>query len=168
MGCPVQRSDRNHLRKFLTSPVLFLRLETDQVLHHGQWVYIDGLFYALVMPLVKTAMLIEWCRMFVPRGTRTRNYFWWGSIILITISCTAGVVFFILIAARCQPYEANFNPLLVAGCKYTLNPIQTGSSILQIITDIAVFLLPQPVIWRLKLDWQERAGVSIIFSVGLL
>lgn len=127
-----------------------------------------GIFYAVDMPLVKTAILLDLTRMFVPRGTRTKSFFWWGAMAIIFVQITAGAAFIILLTVRCTPFEATYNSFIVGKCYFELTPLQLGSGAIQVISDCAAFLLPQPVIWKLKMTWQKRLGVSVVFGVGLL
>lgn len=43
-----------------------------------------------------------------------------------------------------------------------------SSASVQVITDLAMVLLPQRIIWGLHLNWQKKMGVSVIFGVGIL
>lgn len=127
-----------------------------------------GIFYAIDMPLVKTAIMLDLCRMFVPRGTKFKSPFFWCAMIIIVVQVTAGVALVILMCVRCTPFEYSYNTFIVGKCYFELTPLQLGSGSIQVISDFAIFLLPQPVIWKLKMTWQKRLGVSVVFGVGLL
>lgn len=42
------------------------------------------------------------------------------------------------------------------------------STTVQVVSDIAMFLLPQRIIWRLQMTRGEKIGISIIFGIGKL
>ncbi|GLA60859.1 hypothetical protein AtubIFM54640_001357 [Aspergillus tubingensis] len=113
-------------------------------------ILIYGCCYSAVLPLIKTAILLDWCRIFVPLN-RTRNAFWWGCVSVITL----------------QPHEAIWKFYLPSKC-YSLPDVMLTSASVQVASDITMFFLPQRIIWRLQMNWQKKIGVSIIFGVGIL
>lgn len=38
---------------------------------------------------------------------------------------------------------------------------------IQILTDLVILFLPMPLIYPLKLPWRQKAGVMLVFSVGV-
>lgn len=131
------------------------------------WILVFGVCYSVVLPLLKIAILLEWCRMFVPRGNRTKSYFYWGCVGLITLQIVTGVGIVIALNLQCIPHAAIYD-FTVAGQCFPLYNIQVTSASIQLFSDVAIFLLPQRVIWELKMSWQKRLGVSIVFGLGLL
>lgn len=85
-----------------------------------------------------------------------------GFIVLIwaIVSCTAGAVV-------CVPLQRLWNPT-VAGTCFNLSKFYVGIQIPNVITDIAIFVIPLPVIRMLPLPAHERWSLVGIFSVGLL
>lgn len=39
---------------------------------------------------------------------------------------------------------------------------------MSLIEDVAILILPQPVIWQLHLDCRKKLGLAIVFSLGML
>lgn len=63
----------------------------------------------------------------------------------------------------------NWDPLIPGGSsplnRKTLDYYCLG---VNLVVDLATFLIPQPIIWRLKLTRARRIGLSLIFSLGLV
>ncbi|KAJ5371216.1 uncharacterized protein N7496_007308 [Penicillium cataractarum] len=129
-------------------------------------ILIYGCCYSATLPLIKTAILLDWCRIFFPID-RARNLFWWGCTSIITLQCLWGVLCIILLNAQCRPHEAIWKFYLPSKC-YSLPDVMLTSATVQVVSDIAMFLLPQRIIWRLHMNWQKKIGISIIFGVGIL
>ncbi|KAL3481107.1 hypothetical protein BJX99DRAFT_195375 [Aspergillus californicus] len=129
-------------------------------------ILVYGCCYSTVLPLLKSAILLDWCRIFVPVN-RTKNAFWWGCMAIITLQSVWGVLCILLLNLQCRPHEAIWKFYLPAKC-YSLPDVMLTSASVQVASDIFMFFLPQRIIWRLQMNWQKKLGVSVIFSVGIL
>lgn len=129
-------------------------------------ILIYGCSYSAVLPLLKTAILLDWCRIFVA-GDRTKTFFWWGCMFIIAIQVIWGIMCIILLNTQCVPHEAIWNFYLPSKC-YDLNKVMLTSACVQVFTDWSMVLLPQRIIWGLQMNWQKKIGISVIFGVGLL
>lgn len=134
-----------------------------------KYIFLFGVFYSIVLPVLKITILVEWCRMFAPQGHRSKGYFWWGSVAVIFVQITSGIGIVISLNLQCIPHSAIWDITIQATSKcFDLYKLQVGSASIQLISDVAILLLPQQVIWSLKMSWRKRAGVSVIFGLGLL
>ncbi|GAB1319644.1 hypothetical protein MFIFM68171_09854 [Madurella fahalii] len=131
-------------------------------------ILIFGVCYSFVLPLLKVGILIEWCRMFVPHGSVTKNAFWWGCVILSFIQIGAAVATIIALNLQCIPHQAIWDFTIPGALCFKLYNLQVSSASIQLISDVGILLLPQRVIWTLKMSWKKRMGVSVIFGLGLL
>lgn len=131
-----------------------------------QLILVYGCCYSAVLPLIKTAILLDWCRMLVPAG-KLRNPFWWGCMAVAIVQCVWGLCCIILLNKQCDPHKAIWEFYLPSKC-YSLPKVMLASASVQVITDITMVLLPQKVIWSLHMNWQKKLGVSIIFGVGVM
>ncbi|OQE34878.1 hypothetical protein PENCOP_c015G07554 [Penicillium coprophilum] len=133
------------------------------------YVFLFGVFYTIVLPLLKVTILIGCCRMFAPRGHRSEGYFWWGCVVVIIVQITAGIGIVVALNLQCIPHSAIWDITILATSKcFDLYKLQVASASIQLISDVAILLLPQQVIWSLKMTWRKRMGVSFIFGLGLL
>ncbi|KAI0451240.1 hypothetical protein F5B21DRAFT_516863 [Xylaria acuta] len=117
-------------------------------------------FWVRVAPV-----LLEWSRTFVPRGTR--NTFWWTCHILLVVNVLFYVPIKIASNLSCQPHNKIWDRTVQGTC---LNEgiIWTAYSCLNLASDVIILILPQRVIWRLKLSKAKKIGISIVFAFGLL
>lgn len=133
-----------------------------------QYILVFGVCYSFVLPFLKVAILTEWTRMFVPRGTHTKNAFFWGCMAVCFVQIGAGIATVIALNLQCIPHAAIWDITITDKQCFELYPLQVSSASIQLVSDIAIFLLPQRVIWTLKMTWQKRLGVSVVFGLGLL
>ncbi|KAI0386376.1 hypothetical protein F5Y04DRAFT_121175 [Hypomontagnella monticulosa] len=127
--------------------------------------YAITILYPLVLAFLKSAILLDWCRIFVPFGTR--NYFWWTCHALVVLNASFYLAMFFGWAFSCSPVEKFWIPWVDGTCVNMLVlDIINGS--LNLMTDIAAFLLPQRMIWNLNLPTKKRVGVSTIFAIGII
>lgn len=129
-------------------------------------ILVYGCSYSAVLPLIKTAILLDWCRIFVP-ADRYRSYFWWGCMFLSFVQIAWGISCIILLNMQCVPHTAIWEFYLPSKC-YDLNKVMLTSACVQVFTDWSMVMLPQRIIWGLQMDWKKKVGVSIIFGAGLL
>ncbi|KAJ5375606.1 Serine hydrolase FSH [Penicillium concentricum] len=107
--------------------------------------------------------------MFAPRGRRSEGYFWWGCVVVIGVQIGAGIAIVVSLNMQCIPHSAIWDITILATSKcFDLYKLQVASASIQLISDVAILLLPQQVIWSLKMTWRKRMGVSFIFGLGLL
>lgn len=86
---------------------------------------------------------------------------------VISVQCLWGLLCIILLNMQCRPHEAIWKFYLPSKC-YSLPDVMLTSASVQVVSDIAMFLLPQRIIWGLQMNWQKKIGVSVIFGVGIL
>lgn len=133
-----------------------------------QTVLLIGSFYQTVLPLLKTAILLEWLRILAPQGNRLKSPFWWGCVSIIVLQCVWGVVCVILLNVQCTPHEAIWKVYMPRDLCYNLVPVQLTSGAVQLFSDVVMLALPQKTIWTLNLSWQKKLGVSVVFGLGIL
>ncbi|OTB07643.1 hypothetical protein M426DRAFT_241856 [Hypoxylon sp. CI-4A] len=121
--------------------------------------------FAVDIMIIKAAILMEWLRIFVPRGTR--GYFYWICQILLWINIlfyTAGIV---ALDLTCIPYKKTWDRLEPGKC-IDSRSLDLTSAAISFIIDMAVLILPQKIVWGLHLSTRKRIGVAAVFAVGIL
>ncbi|KAI9373557.1 hypothetical protein BJX61DRAFT_502193 [Aspergillus egyptiacus] len=131
------------------------------------YVLIFGICYSFVLPALKIGILIEWCRVFTPISERKKSPFWIGCVVIIFIQIASNVAIIISLNLQCIPHQAIYD-FRVPGKCFDLYKLQVASASIHLICDVVIFLLPQRIIWTLKMSWRKRLGVSFIFGLGLL
>ncbi|KAI1634289.1 hypothetical protein F4809DRAFT_534434 [Biscogniauxia mediterranea] len=116
--------------------------------------------------LIKAAILIEWDRIFVPRGVR--NYFFWTSRVILAIHVLFHLSWIMAENLGCTPYQKIWDETIAEGTCIDQKLLYTPAAIVNLITNFVVLLLPQKVIWDLQLSPRNKIGVSVVFAVGIL
>ncbi|KAK7543209.1 hypothetical protein IWX49DRAFT_600651 [Phyllosticta citricarpa] len=129
-------------------------------------ILVYGCCYSAVLPLLKTAILLDWCRIFVP-SSRSDNPFWWCCVVISSIQCVWGILCIGLLNGQCPEHNAIWEFWLQKKC-YSLPKVMLTSASVQVVTDITMALLPHKFIWSLQMSLRRKVGISIIFSVGLV
>ena len=133
-----------------------------------QYIFIFGLFYSINLALIKIAILAEWCRVFVLPGTHATSGFWWAAAAVAALQAAFGVAAIFLLFFQCRPLAAIWDFTIAGRTCLPLNAIQLASGLVHLVSDVAIFLLPQRVIWNLNLSRQRRLGLAVVFSLGAL
>lgn len=68
--------------------------------------------------------------------------------------------------ATCVPLEAAWDKRVEGKCLGLV--VQLGNSVLNIVTDFAIFLLPLPSIVGLRMHWRRKAGLLLVFALGFV
>uniref|UniRef100_A0A8H7KE22 Rhodopsin domain-containing protein n=1 Tax=Bionectria ochroleuca TaxID=29856 RepID=A0A8H7KE22_BIOOC len=179
-------SKRAHISDYMTlvsyglyagfMTVIFCQVHIGYFVH--QWDFrlkdVSKLFYlfhvatnvwAATIMLIKATILVDWLHIFVPVGTR--NYFWWISIFLISLDLLFYSAAIIAINLTCKPHAKLYDPLVGGTCSDS-RAIDITSSVINFLIDLAILILPQRVIWGLRMSFQKRLGVSAVFVVGFM
>ncbi|KAI0798965.1 hypothetical protein GGR55DRAFT_702342 [Xylaria sp. FL0064] len=121
--------------------------------------------YAVMMFFAKTAILIEWTRIFV--ADRQRNAFFYAACFLIALNTGVYAAGAIATGLACIPREKLWHPWVVGKCinRYALDSF---TAFVNLAIDLGIFLLPQKVIWKLQMNKKRKIGISILFSVGII
>lgn len=69
----------------------------------------------------------------------------------------------------CTPHRYNWDKLIPGGGDCVdVKRLNLASACINVVSDVAILILPQQIIWRLQMSTKRRFGVSIIFAAGLL
>ncbi|KAI0204718.1 hypothetical protein F4808DRAFT_411846 [Astrocystis sublimbata] len=140
-----------------------LRLLMADTLPQNIYTYLTS--YAVMMFFAKTAILLEWIRIFV--ADRQRNVFFWSACVLIGLNLGVYGAGAIATGLACIPREKLWHPWVSGRCidRHTLDSF---TAFVNLAIDLGILLLPQRVIWRLQMSRQRKIGLSVLFSVGII
>ncbi|RDL31465.1 uncharacterized protein BP5553_09674 [Venustampulla echinocandica] len=132
--------------------------------HWMYHIHIGTMIYGAICFIIKLSILLQYIRIF---SSKQRGLFFWTCNALIFLNFTFYTVCLFLEIFSCRPIAKAWNPLIIGTClDYpTLNTISAAFSSA---SDFAIFLLPQPLIWKFQMSFKKRLGVSFIFLVALL
>ncbi|KAI1326473.1 hypothetical protein F5Y16DRAFT_421779 [Xylariaceae sp. FL0255] len=121
--------------------------------------------FVISLCLTKAAILIEWVRIFVPRGTR--NLFYWAAKILLIVIFLLYSAYIITENLSCVPHEKIWNKLLPDGYCIDDKIYQLPGALVSPVWITAALILPQRTIWKLQTSSENKIGISLIFLVGV-
>ena len=122
------------------------------------------LFYSLTLAFTKISILFLYRRIFTTYWARRANSLLLWIVVIIGLWITASV------ATACVPLEAFWNWNLAMTTKvycHSLNVWWTNSA-LNIVTDLAIVLLPMPVLTKLQLPRRQKYALVGVFALGFL
>lgn len=110
--------------------------------------------------MIKLSILAFYYRVFITPAFRR--------VVLATIAfITLWVLTItIVLALECRPIAKFWNPLVPGKC-FNLVAFSYFTNISNLVTDIWIFLLPIPVIWRLHISNNQKLGLCGVFLIGL-
>jgi hypothetical protein len=114
---------------------------------------------------LKAAILVHWSRMFVPTGNR--NAFWWTCQITLWVNVLFYVICTFIELFGCSPRRKLWTPWVEGHC-LDMPKVIIASSFINFLSDVVILLLPQAVIWRLRMSRTKRAGAAALFAMGVL
>jgi hypothetical protein len=125
------------------------------------------LFLAMLIS-IKTAILVEWIRIFLPASGHRRSIFYWACHFMIWSNIVFCFVTMILVNLSCVPYEYLWNRTIPGGyCRINTAYTSLSAACFALATDFIILLIPQRIIWTLNMSTYRRLGVSLVFTLGV-
>ncbi|KAJ8117651.1 hypothetical protein OPT61_g1187 [Boeremia exigua] len=133
--------------------------------------------YCASTTFIKLAILFQYVRLFAETATsttsrqyrRARASIW----IMIGLSATWGLCFFLLALFPCKPVAKNWNPSLQGKCvgwgtkePNTFFAMWVGHATTNMVLDIVVLLLPLPFLGVLRIEGKSKVGLIALFAMG--
>ncbi|KAI1652663.1 hypothetical protein F4813DRAFT_303643 [Daldinia decipiens] len=127
-------------------------------------IFMGMCFWAASTALMKSAILLEWIHIFSPTNTRTIFHRSCKILLIFTPLFYASLI--IALNLSCTPYERIWDKT-VAGTCIDLKAINIAATATNVVLDIAILILPQRIIWKLKMSNAKKIGISAVFAVGI-
>ncbi|KAJ2977748.1 hypothetical protein NUW58_g7713 [Xylaria curta] len=127
-------------------------------------VYVAQNLYGSTLMTLKIGVLLEWLRIFVPKGTR--DSFWWTCITNLALNVLFYVAAKLVENFACFPHETIWD-FTVEGHCLDQKSLALASAIVNLVSDLLILALPQIVIWKLNMSVTKKPGVSLVFAVGV-
>ncbi|CAG8943273.1 unnamed protein product [Penicillium salamii] len=131
---------------------------------HLQCIWATRILYTLAMGLVKMSLLWFYLRLDPRKYMRWAVFF----VMFINIGLSLASFFGALIGCRpaslfwTNPTSSNCMSMEMSQRFYEVN------GILNIVTDILIYLLPVPMLYGLQLNWRKKGAILGIFGLGIL
>ena len=161
-----------HCTRYVSTKLPHFFLQKVHTYHQQQRIYYGIIFYNLTIMLLKVGILLDWLDLFAPTalGKRRRNsaMFWVCHILIVVVVITYSTSTLLNIF-QCTPREkAWLGPLVPGDCPVNLRATSLSGVIVNVITDLAILVLPLRAVWKLNLSMKRKAGVSLLFLIGIL
>ena len=116
------------------------------------------------MLFAKLALLLLYYRIFAVKGLmKTGIYF--GAVIIGCFYLACAVVHIIFCFPR--SHEGWLSPRFVTRCNRA-NVFATIMGVFNLVSDLYLFILPLPVLFRLQMAFKRKLGITAIFLTGLM
>lgn len=123
--------------------------------------YAMFVLYTVTLGLIKISILTSYMRIF-PLPSYRRLFL--GLIVFVAAVMVGGALANLL---ECLPVSKNWHPSMKGHYVNKWN-LQLGLSILSIVTDILILIIPVPLVWRLKLPFHRKIQIISVFGVGII
>lgn len=112
------------------------------------------------MFFAKLSILLLYIRLFFPKGV-TRSLFWWivQAVVWLNLLYTVGLI--LAIALQCVPYHKSYGTSCMD--QYM---VLISASIINIISDVLVPVIPMASVWRLNMSQKRKWAVWALFAFG--
>ncbi|KAF2689792.1 hypothetical protein K458DRAFT_384427 [Lentithecium fluviatile CBS 122367] len=123
------------------------------------------ILYGVIIMLLKAGILLEWTRLFVPLGIH--NAFWWTCHITLWVNVMFYIACTVVENFSCTPREKIWNKVMTEGHCVNNPALIMSSGIINLLSDVLIFTLPQKIIWGLHISNKKRVGICLIFATGV-
>ncbi|PSN64530.1 hypothetical protein BS50DRAFT_575979 [Corynespora cassiicola Philippines] len=126
--------------------------------------YINSILYSLAIASVKASILEFYRSVFGQTANQSFRNMIWALEVLTGLWCMTSVTHAIMI---CEPRSKIWKMHVEGICGNLIAHFLT-LSIIDILMDIAVWMLPIPTLWRLEIPVKTKVGIITIFGLGIL
>ena len=116
---------------------------------------------------IKVAIVLQYLRVFSPRQV-VNPFVYYGSWLIMSACATFYTITTLLTIFACTPREKIWNSLKVDGHCMNYRAIIVSTAIFNIISDLAILLLPVHTIWKLQIPTRKKVAISWLFCTGLM
>jgi hypothetical protein len=93
--------------------------------------------------------------------------FWWTCHITLWINMLFYVPCTFIEIFGCSPRERLWNIMIEGRC-LDMPKVIIASGVVNFLSDVVILLLPQRIIWRLKVSTAKRISIAGVFAIGVL
>ncbi|KAK7698062.1 hypothetical protein SLS64_012940 [Diaporthe eres] len=113
------------------------------------------------MFFAKLSILLLYVRLFFPKGV-TRSSLWWIIQVVVWLNFLYTVGLILALALQCVPYNKPYGSSCVN--QYM---VLISASIINIISDLLVLIIPMASLWRLNMSRRRKWAVWALFAFGI-
>ena len=122
--------------------------------------YITSAIFMLCNGFTKLSLLTFYLRLSPQKWWRVAV---WGSIVIVALytSIIALMIFF-----QCDPVRKAYDVRVKEGKCLNAGALYIATAGTNVVTDLILFVLPVPMVYRLRLGWAQKMGALLIFGIG--
>ncbi|OCL06638.1 hypothetical protein AOQ84DRAFT_343030 [Glonium stellatum] len=117
--------------------------------------------FVLASSCVKMSILVSYLRI-APRGSLFQRLVWATFAIVVA----AMVIFFILLWTQCIPISSYWDLFASHRDCMPEGPPLIAQTVINVITDFMIYVLPMPTLFYLTLPSSQRIGLMVLFGIG--
>lgn len=128
----------------------------------NQWIYISSIIYLFALGLYKSTILLLYLRLFGVNKKFNRTT---RAVLIFVITYLLSNL--LTLAFGCVPISKFWDQSFQGHCISEQKAgVVYGS--LNVVTDVVIFVLPLPMVWRLQLSRESKLGVTLVFMGGVM
>jgi hypothetical protein len=116
--------------------------------------------YIPAVCLPKLAILTLYLRIF------TSKFYRYATYIVAVVPIVTALVSTIIAFSMCRPFAYNWDKNIQGGHCIDKERVYTWISLPNIVTDVAMLILPIPVIWQLQMSRYQKIGLMLTLMTG--
>ncbi|WVR06693.1 hypothetical protein IAU60_003725 [Kwoniella sp. DSM 27419] len=122
--------------------------------------YAFTVFYNPAIMTIKVAILILYIRM-----SAAHRFLRWASVATMVVVALTGVICTLIVIFQCRPVHAAWSYDPNAKCIDVIS-LYLSSAPINILTDLAILLLPLPILTSLRMEFRQKVVLVTTFVVG--
>jgi hypothetical protein len=127
---------------------------------HFKGIMVSELLHPAAVAFPKLLVVLLYLRIMTNKHERLA-----AKVLVVLISAT-WFAYSVAALFQCTPFAFNWDKMLAGGHCFDIQIFANSSSVPNIITDLAVLVLPVRMVWGLKISVGRRAGLLVIFLTG--
>ncbi|KAF3928773.1 hypothetical protein ABW21_db0203241 [Orbilia brochopaga] len=126
-----------------------------------------SLIYPAPLFFIKTSLLLFYLRLCPSYPSEARSVFRTSIFATFFFILTTSVVNFFIVFLQCDRV-AYWEEEVTTGCRLDARMVQVALGAVGVVTDLILWLMPLPLVWRLDLSKREKFLAIITFGLGAL
>ncbi|KAH7399487.1 hypothetical protein BKA66DRAFT_165614 [Pyrenochaeta sp. MPI-SDFR-AT-0127] len=138
----------------------------------GKLFHISTAVYTLVALPLKVSIILQIRRIVIPRQqaqidpSRSRLLLRWFIDLFLGVNVLFYLILFLFTMFTCRPMRKAWDFRIPGYCLPHRMFMHVACAAINCWSDLVIIILPQPMIWSLRLDKKKKLGLSAVFLVG--
>ncbi|KAI2640772.1 hypothetical protein GGS26DRAFT_599741 [Hypomontagnella submonticulosa] len=137
-----------------------LKFMPEAMISWAQTLFVTELMYGILFPLEKTSILLLYLRFF-----QIHRWFRFTTYVLIAYIWMWGVSEVLVAIFQCNPVAYQWDRTISGTCIDQLGYYR-WVSVPNVVHDVAMLILPAPVVWKLQIGLRQKLALTGVFLIG--